>query len=407
MVDIHLIKKIPNLFKRALNTLSDNESNSEITKDYIQNISGDVLSNLCGMNVIQKAILSKIMQYLIIFYDNNAQYKSFEDLEQDYIDIFDKNITKLAKDKIFEGKENLEDKNLEDIILIIIKYFLNELKGKQNPKDLKKKWESLGLNLENFEINKVIGEKLKSYLEESKQVKYRKELDKVLISELNSESYTEILRNIKYFLDFKGEEKCSIVTLKDIADREREEEYLEYEEEEDKNKNKLDIAKSMHNVPKDYLTNVFKKWIIEITDLEHPDPPNIKFVDEKNIEITDDFYNEYKYVGKTYEKKFKGYIEFKNKIMKYINQEINNIKLKITIRLEITPVKDEKEIYDDERYYYFEEIKCRSSYIYKKKKYEYIDNNILVDGIKGKSPGFIFLINELCNDDYESTEKEE
>ena len=237
MVDIHLIKKIPNLFKRALNTLSDNESNSEITKDYIQNISGDVLSNLCGMNVIQKAILSKIMQYLIIFYDNNAQYKSFEDLEQDYIDIFDENITKLAKDKIFEGKENLEDKNLEDIILIIIKYFLNELKGKQNPKDLKKKWESLGLNLENFEINKVIGKKLKSYLEESTQVKYRKELDKVLISELNSESYTEILRNIKYFLDFKGEEKCSIVTLKDIADREREEEYLEYEEEEDKNKN--------------------------------------------------------------------------------------------------------------------------------------------------------------------------
>ena len=407
MVDIHLIKKIPNLFKRALNTLSDNESNSQITKDYIQNLSEEVLSNLHYMNAIQKAILSKIMQYLIIFYDNNAQYKSFEDLEQDYIDIFDKNITELAKDKIFEGTENLEDKNLEDIILIIIKYFLDELKGKQNPKDLKKKWESLGLNLENFEINKVIGEKLKSYLEESTQVKYRKELDKVLISELNSESYTEILRNIKYFLDFKGEEKCSIVTLKDIADREREEEYLEYEEEEDKNKNKLDIAKSMHNVPKNYLTNVFKKWIIEITDLEHPAPPNIKFVDEKNIEITDDFYNEYKYVGKDYEKKFKGYIEFKNKIMKYINQEINNIKLKITIRLEITPVKDEKEIYDDKRYYYFEEIKCRSSYIYKKKKYEYIDNNILVDGISGEKPGFIFLINELCNDDYESTEKEE
>jgi len=398
----YLIKKIPNLFKRALNTLSDNESNSQITKDYNQNLSEEVLSNLHYMNAIQKAILSKIMQYLIIFYDNNAQYKSFEDLEQDYIENFEDNLP-----KIFEGKENLKDKNLEDIILIIIKYFLNELKGKQNPKDLKKKWESLGLNLENFEINKVIGEKLKSYLEESKQVKYRKELDKVLISELNSESYTEILRNIKYFLDFKGEEKCSIVTLKDIADREREEEYLEYEEEEDKNKNKLDIAKSMHNVPKDYLTNVFKKWIIEITDLEHPDPPNIKFVDEKNIEITDDFYNEYKYVGKDYEKKFKGYIEFKNKIMKYINQEINNIKLKITIRLEITPVKDEKEIYDDERYYDFKEIKCRSSYIYKKKKYEYIDNNILVDGISGKSPGFIFLINELCNDDYESTEKEE
>ena len=239
MVDINLIKKIPNLFKRALNTSSDNESNSQITKDYIQNLSEEVLSNLRYMNAIQKAILSKIMQYLIIFYDNNAQYKSFEDLEQDYIENFEDNLPKLEKDKIFEGKENLKDKNLEDIILIIIKYFLDELKGKQNPKDLKKKWESLGLNLENFEINKVIGEKLKSYLEESTQVKYRKELDKVLISELNSESYTEILRNIKYFLDFKGEEKCSIVTLKDIADREREEEYLEYEEEEeDKNKNK-------------------------------------------------------------------------------------------------------------------------------------------------------------------------
>ena len=29
----------------------------------------------------------------------------------------------------------------------------------------------------------------------------------------------------------------------------------------------------------------------------------------------------------------------------------------------------------------------------------FIDRNVLINGINGKTPGFIFLVNELCNED--------
>ena len=29
----------------------------------------------------------------------------------------------------------------------------------------------------------------------------------------------------------------------------------------------------------------------------------------------------------------------------------------------------------------------------------FIDRDVLIDGINGRNPGFIFLINELCNED--------
>ena len=53
-------------------------------------------------------------------------------------------------------------------------------------------------------------------------------------------------------------------------------------------------------------------------------------------------------------------------------------------------------------------IICKSTFVNKynkNKRLIFIDENILEDNINTKSKGFIYLINELNNDDYEIAER--
>ena len=148
----------------------------------------------------------------------------------------------------------------------------------------------------------------------------------------------------------------------------------------------------------DYLLNVFKKWTI-IIDLNKDNKdkifPEIKYGLENKA---DNYYETYKDENEIYNEKFKKYIKFKNKVLDYINAQIGNIKLKKIIKLEIFPVKNELGIYDENDFYNFKNIQCISSFEYEGKEYKYKDNNIFVNGIYGKAPGFIFLINALIED---------
>ena len=51
------------------------------------------------------------------------------------------------------------------------------------------------------------------------------------------------------------------------------------------------------------------------------------------------------------------------------------------------------------------DVNCVSSFKYKDKTFEFIDQNVLVYGMYGKKPGLVLLFNELCNDDYKIEKK--
>ena len=151
-------------------------------------------------------------------------------------------------------------------------------------------------------------------------------------------------------------------------------------------------------IPYDYLLNVFKKWTI-IIDLNKDNKDKIIREIKYGLENkADNYYKTYKDENEIDNEKFKKYIEFKNKVLDYINAQIGNIKLKKIIKLEIFPVKNELGIYDENDFYNFKNIQCISSFEYEGKEYKYKDNNIFVNGINGKAPGFIFLINTLSED---------
>ena len=158
------------------------------------------------------------------------------------------------------------------------------------------------------------------------------------------------------------------------------------------------ILEKQELIPYDYLLNVFKKWTI-IIDLNKDNKdkiiPEIKYGLENKA---DNYYETYKDENEIYNEKFKKYIKFKNKVLDYINAQIGNIKLKKIIKLEIFPVKNELGIYDENDFYNFKNIQCISSFEYEGKEDKYEDYNIFVNGIYGKAPGFIFLINALSED---------
>ena len=97
----------------------------------------------------------------------------------------------------------------------------------------------------------------------------------------------------------------------------------------------------------------------------------------------------YKLVYQNY-KRFAIFIE---NIEEYIKKADIQFNPEITLELERDKKKEKNDIYY---------IKCISSFKNQinNTTLEYKDENILVNSIKGKSEGFLFLINELINDDY-------
>ena len=404
------MKGIPELFKSALNALNEKEDNSEITEKYIEEAEDNINLYKKELTSFQNVVLSKIMLSLISFCNKKNPSENLKNMQECYEDKYESNIGK----DIFKDIKKEDNKNLEKIILIILKYFLNKLRETQNYKGLKKEWEGFELNLEDFEINNNIKKELISYLENEIKVNKCEVLENIL-THLKSENCFKIIKYIYYFICSKA--RSEIKYMKPLADKERaneehstkinvsdNKEIINNENKSVKNSDITKIINMEENVPKYYLIDVFKKWVIKIDLSEENITPIILFGEN---EITDDYSEDYyiKIKNSTekekYDKKFKGYIEFKNKVMKYIEDQKNNIRLKTIIKLEIKPVtENDGRRYEPEEFYKFKNIECISSYKYKKIEYKYKDQNILKYGINGKSPGFIFLINELCNDDY-------
>ena len=102
------------------------------------------------------------------------------------------------------------------------------------------------------------------------------------------------------------------------------------------------------------------------------------------------------------ERNYKRYLWFIDILEKYIHKMLTfkKIKLKTKITLELKPSNNDS-IERLNNHSSYKKITCESSFEYKKQKFEFKDEDILKNGLRGNVPGFIFLINELCNDDYD------
>ena len=113
-------------------------------------------------------------------------------------------------------------------------------------------------------------------------------------------------------------------------------------------------------------------------------------------------------------KTYKKYLEFINKVKDYVKSLKDKIILKEEIYLELEPINDRQreEVLHEESHRRdlikdIPEVRCKSYFCCKedkndnKKQYQYYrDDNVLVYGIYGKLQGIIFMMNELCNEDY-------
>ena len=182
--------------------------------------------------------------------------------------------------------------------------------------------------------------------------------------------------------------------------------YLNFVDENLKNSEQTSFAKLNENnfykpnnvieifwdTPKNYLIDVFKKWTIKIILKEGKIIPRI-YYGEDNFD--DKYYEKYNNDNKAYIKKFNGYKKFLNDAIEYIKKEINNIKIRANIILEIKPDIQNNQKYKDEDFYNFQNIECIS--FLEGEIPKFFDRNILVNGILGKGNGFISLIEELCD----------
>ena len=144
---------------------------------------------------------------------------------------------------------------------------------------------------------------------------------------------------------------------------------------------------------------LFKYSKIEINICGDFDWEKFKYIYGEEKEELKGGLDEIEIYGEKEEKNFKRYLDFIKTIKKYIRILKNRIKYRGKIYLELTKESEEqkKEIEDDNDIY---NIKCVYS-IENKKDFIFRDDNVLVEGINGKRQGFLFLMDELCNEDYE------
>ena len=146
------------------------------------------------------------------------------------------------------------------------------------------------------------------------------------------------------------------------------------------------------DTPKNYLIDVYKKWTIKIDLKEDNIIPKIYFGKGNFI---DKYYEKYNNDNVAYMKKFNDYKNYLKNVIEYTKQEINNIKLKTDINLVIEPDIKENQKYNDEDFYTFKNIQCISFYELDKETHEFVDKDILVNGIFGKGFGYVWLIKKI------------
>ena len=322
------------------------------------------------------------------------------------------------------------------LIKLLLKYSVNyKENAEQNKLTPEEKWNQIGLHLEFFEINEIIRKELEVFLKEENNVNVRnyfKEID--LITNIKDpKNNSKILSDIYEYLQFKSIKKMKKLRLKSGGDLER--------ENDDYARNLLiketdDNSEYIPVFNKDEFANIkriLKRLDIKInldTILNQNETKyyiydgNTQITLTRLIETGFGNYNERNEI-----KIYKKYLEFIKEIRNYIKRFESLIIYKTEIYLTLQPVqpKQRDEVLHDEfdrkdQIKDIPEVKCLS-YFYPplptlshpaddekenddKKRIYFKDENVLIYGIYNKLQGFIYMINELCNKDYENIEKE-
>ena len=399
------------LFKLSLALIKEGEN--IISKEFINKINDHFKSIKEDLNPCQIVFISEVILNLILHYSDEED-NEINNLKDNYEKLFNDNLERdeILK-KILETAKNLkeENSNVEDLILHIIIYFLNNFESLK----LKQDWDKLDLYLENFEINEAIQKRLEQFLEDNNNIaEYFEEIE----LKANVINDSKILKEIYDYIKFKSIKKIKIEKIKYDGDKERvnndsgrDADYTVNE-----NSEKKSTGSSTDNSLAQYkeiikkIMNKSNKFIMKLDTDGNP-----LFLYEEN-KITDSFELEYqkKYRATNVdEKNFVKYLEFVNKVIKYIKEMKNEIKYNTNICLELTitnKIQSQETIEEmSKRKRNIEKnlcnVRCLSYIIDKKNNSEggddkFKDENVLVYGLDGQVPGFIYLVNELCNDDY-------
>lgn len=411
-----MVKKIlnylPKLFTSLVKKYDDEEEKSKIIK-YIIEFDKYIVSNDYKnvLSLFQNVIVMKMMalwenQGVQLSGQYNSCIKSYlKDLKKYEYGPNEKKI-KIFNDIDVEKKEK---ENINEFFSSLIILFLKQ-KEKDNIKQVIELWEEIGLSY--YVINDEIKEDLEEFLKTDEHCKvYYKELyeDNKLFELENS----NILREIYDYINYKSAEKIEIEKIKDYADKERQyDDYgrnIQINETEPKKIEGNIIEEKIEPIPEDILNKVFKEWIIKIIiDLNNEPLFNYYYKNENDQTCDVQLYEKYDYdiKDKNY-KNYKEYLNFREKVENFLNDNIKNNKKKGTIVLTLTSYKDDhrKENNVDSAQKNLFIVNCES--YFEKEGTDgvdenfgiFIDRDVLIDGINGRNPGFIFLINELCNED--------
>ena len=402
---------IPKLFN-LLNKKRNSEKENKI-KDQITNFEYHIYINNYNryITLFQGVVLMKIMT---IWENRGVKFRgNYSSNFNYYLELLKKEeyeITQGNKKKIFNDFEGNKDINKFFSSLIIL--FLKQ-KEKDQIELVKDLWDEIRLS--NFEINEKIKDDLKECLEKDDYCKeYYKELR--IENDLFNLDNKYILKEIYDYINYKSPEYIKIELLKDYADQERQ--YDDYGRTIKINDieppiEKLNINKN-EKIPDNILKQVFKKLEIKIS-IDFNKKPNYNYYYGDKNEPMEQLYDEYNYdIKKKDEKNYKEYLNFDIKVKNFINDNINNIQKYGTIKLILTTLKEEQKNQNnidkdqiDKNQIDLYIVNCQSSFESDDSKDNnfgiFIDRNVLINGINGKTPGFIFLVNELCNEDYKES----
>ena len=400
---------IPKLFN-LLNKKRNSEKENKI-KDQITNFEYHIYINNYNryITLFQGVVLMKIMT---IWENRGVKFRgNYSSNFNYYLELLKKEeyeITQGNKIKIFSDFEGNKDINKFFSSLIIL-----FLKQKENDQIelIKILWDEIQLS--KFEINDKIKKDLKECFETDND-NYFKEFYKELYEEndLFNLDNKYILSEIYDYINYKSPEYIKIELLKDYADQERQ--YDDYGRTIKINEKEPPFEKFLINknekIPDDILKQVFKKLDIKIS-IDMNKKPNYNYYYGDKNEPMEQLYDKYNYNIKIKdEKNYKEYLNFDKKIKNFIKDNINNIQKYGTIKLILTTLKEEQKNQNnidkdqiDKNQIDLYIVNCQSSFESDDSKDNnfgiFIDRNVLINGINGKTPGFIFLVNELCNED--------
>lgn len=389
----------------------------------------------------QKVILAKIILTLLKNFDNNDEKEILTEIEKTKLDLINNNITK----RVFF--KNIKNKSIEeiysDIIIYLMKYIFDN-KDKDKNEEI---WNEIHLNLEEFIINKTIYSNIIKFLNNNEKMKN-------FYNQIGIEKEPKLLKKIYDYISSKNSKKSVIFQLEQESLTEK-----GNKERERNDGGKLPNEKSegLGNFIQNLKINLDElREILKYLKVEFDFEGNAKYFyakkqnrinskeKKKNTEpileeIAGDFLSAEidkdkegtKNTGEkiistdpteTEKKNFKQYQIFLETIKEYITKKKNEInfqgkKIYIILELIFKSEKQSENILDNKFFSYIKNeinglnnVQCEYSIVEEKekdgkvvieKKKKFRDDNILIFGINGNNQGFLHLMEEIINDDFE------